>query len=47
VFLYIQTVRHTEYFAIAAPADDSGDHARGIAFAPSLAWTSVLLVVSL
>ena len=49
VFLYIQTVRHTEYFAIAAaPADDSGDHARGHRGSPpSLAWTGVLLVVSL
>ena len=49
VFLYIQTVRHTAYFAAApspceAVAADA--HARGAA-PVSMTWTSVLLVASL
>ncbi len=49
VFLYIQTIRHTEYFAAPkAPSDAatiaSGPHAGG---RPSLLWSGTLLVISL
>jgi Ca2+:H+ antiporter len=49
VFLYIQTVRHTEYFATSqVPPDNPGAHATAHGEQPaSLAWSGLLLVVSL
>jgi len=49
VFLYIQTVRHTGYFAAGkSPSEAAGVDAQAHGRAPvSLTWTSVLLVVSL
>jgi Ca2+:H+ antiporter len=49
VFLYIQTVRHTEYFTTPeTPSNDPGARAPAHPDSPvSLGWTGVLLAVSL
>jgi Ca2+:H+ antiporter len=49
MFLYIQTVRHTEYFATPdAPSDGAGVHATAQRDShPGLVWSGVLLAVSL